>query len=445
MDDATGEVTELLRQMIRNRCVNDGTPSSGHEERNAELLSGYLEDAGVAMQRYEPLPGRVSLVARIEGSDPSAPSLCLMGHTDVVPANENRWSHDPFGGDLVDGVVWGRGAVDMLNVTASMAVAFKRFVLEGFRPRGTLIYFAVADEEAAGLHGAKWMTENATDAVRADYVLTEYGGARLPLGGGGPKLPVSVAEKGTYWVKIRATGTPGHASLPFRTDNALVKGAEIVRRLTDFAPPAVIHDLWGRFVSSLDLDETTAGMLLDPARVEEVAAASPLSLSRLIHACTHTSFTPTVMSAGVKSNIIPDTVELQVDIRTLPGESNDEVRTALVEALGELASEIEIVPTSDMPASASPIDTPLWDALARASAKLVPGAQTVPFMIVAATDARYFRKIGSVAYGAGLFSDRIGSDEFGRMFHGDDERVDQESLRLTTELWDQTVRDLLGA
>src|SRR5690606_674669 len=141
---------------------NDGTPDSGDEVRNADLLTTYLEGAGLAVQRYASRPGRESMVARIEGSDPTAPSLCLMGHTDVVPVNPDGWSHDPFGGEISaanDGrpEVWGRGAIDMLNITSSMAVAFKRLAEEGFRPKGTLIYFGVADEEAGGTWGAEYM------------------------------------------------------------------------------------------------------------------------------------------------------------------------------------------------------------------------------------------------------------------------------------------------
>ena len=444
MAETAGDVVELLQQLIRNRCVNDGTASSGHEQRNADDLAAYLGDA--AVERYEPLPGRVSLVARIEGSDPSAPSLCLMGHTDVVPANEQRWQRDPFGGELVDGFVWGRGAVDMLDTTASMAVAFKRLSDAGFRPRGNLIYFAVADEEAAGMHGAKWVTENERASVEADYVVTEFGGMRFPsMDGGGPRIPIMVGEKGTYWVTITVRGTPGHASMPFQTDNALVKAAEIVRRLASFAPPAKLGDTWRRFVASMGLAPDVADALADPERLEDVIRTMPLSLGRMLHACTHTTFAPTMMRAGVKSNVIPDTVELKVDIRTLPGETSEDVHEMLREALGDLADEIVAInPDSDMPASQSPADTPLWDVLARVSGELVPGAQSVPFLIVGATDARYFRAIGSVAYGAGLLSDRIPIDEFGRMFHGDDERVDVESLHLLTELWEQTARDLLS-
>src|SRR3954469_24813154 len=170
------ETVEVLQTLIRNACVNDGTPTSGHEERNAEVLAALLGTTGLDVERYDAAPGRTSLVARIEGHDPAAPALCLMGHTDVVPVNPDGWSRDPFGGELVDGEVWGRGAIDMLCITASQAVSFRQLATEGFRPKGTLIYFGVADEEAGGHWGAEYMLENHWDAVGADYVLTEFGG-----------------------------------------------------------------------------------------------------------------------------------------------------------------------------------------------------------------------------------------------------------------------------
>ncbi len=165
MSDPTAEVTDLLQHLIRNACVNDGSATSGNEARNADLLGDYFDGSGVDIERYEPAPGRTSLVARIEGRRPDAPRLLLMGHTDVVPVNEDRWRRDPFGGELVDGEVWGRGAVDMLNLTASMAVATRRLAESGFRPDGTLIYLAVADEEALGSLGADHLTRHEADAV----------------------------------------------------------------------------------------------------------------------------------------------------------------------------------------------------------------------------------------------------------------------------------------
>jgi acetylornithine deacetylase/succinyl-diaminopimelate desuccinylase-like protein len=440
------EVTDLLQQLIRNACVNDGTMESGGEVRSVDLLSSYLGGTGADMERYEPVPGRASLVARIEGTDPRAPSLLLMGHTDVVPVNADRWRRDPFGGELVDGEVWGRGAVDMLNETSSMAVAFRRLSEEGFRPKGTLAFLAVADEEALGTWGADWLLKNQRDAVKADYVVTEFGGFRMPLpSASGPKLPIMVGEKGSYWCAIRVRGTPGHGSMPYGTDNALIKAAEVVRRISEYQGETTIVDAWRGFVEKADLPPELAAVLLDPEKIHDFyESSSDVGIARMVHACTHTTFAPTMMQAGIKTNVIPDNVELQVDIRTLPGVTGEDVRKMLDEALGDLRSEVEIVAQDDNPATASPVDTPLWDSIRRVTERLVPGATTVPFLVVGATDARFFRRAGSVAYGAGLFSEKIPFAEFASMFHGDNERIDQESLRLTTEFWIGLAKDLVG-
>ena len=179
--DREGECTELLQALIRNACVNDGTDGVGRRiPQRRRCWPAYLEGPGLDLETYEAAPGRTSLVARIEGTDPTAPTLLLMGHTDVVPVNPEHWSRDPFGGELVDGEVWGRGAVDMLNLTSSMAVAVRRLARSGFRPRGTLVYLAVADEEELGEWGADHLLRHERDAVAADYVITESGGIPLP-------------------------------------------------------------------------------------------------------------------------------------------------------------------------------------------------------------------------------------------------------------------------
>lgn len=440
----TSEVTELLQQLIRNRCVNDGTPESGGEIASVDVLTTYLEGPGIDLERYEPQPGRASLVARIEGTNPDAPTLMLMGHTDVVPVNPDGWLHDPFGGELIDGEIWGRGAIDMLNLTTSMAVATRRLADDGFRPEGTLIYLAVADEEALGTHGAGHLTEHERDAVAADFVITESGGIPIPTASG-VKLPVLVAEKGTYWCTLRIRGTPGHASQPLRTDNALVKAAEVVRRIAAYRPETQIHDVWRSFVESMEFPpELSAPFLSSEGFVEMCEALPMIGLARQAHACTHTTFAPTIMHGGVKLNVIPDLVDLQLDIRTLPGQTGAEVRAMLDEALGDLASSVELVADNDDPSTASPTETPLWDCLQRVAGQLYEGAKTVPFMTVGATDARFFRRLGATAYGFGLFSDHIGFDDYSSMFHGDNERVDIESLRLSTELWELAARDLLS-
>ena len=393
----------------------------------------------------EPIPDRASLVCRIEGRDPDAPGLTLMGHTDVVPvADPSRWERDPFGGELADGIVWGRGAVDMLDVTSTMAVAFAGLVRSGFRPRGTLTYLAVADEESLGTHGAQHLTEREPDLVRTDIVLTEFGGARMDLPTTQPVLPVMVGEKGTYWCSIKVRGTPGHASMPFKTDNALVKAAEVVRRLAAYSPQPVLHDTWHAFVDALPIDETVRGLFRDPDAIAGMIEHAGLATGRMLHACTHTTFAPTIMRAGIKTNVIPDSVELQVDVRTLPGHSGDDVRAMLREALGELFDEIEITADSDTPASTSPAGTHAYETIRTVTERLVPGATTVPFLIVGATDARFFRRLGAACYGTGIKSERIGFSEFGAMFHGDNEHVDLETLELQVEYWTALAHELVG-
>ena len=443
-DDLTSQTVDLLQAMIRNACVNDGTPESGQEVRNADLLASYLVGSGLDVQSFEPTPGRTSLVARIEGFDSSAPSLCLMGHTDVVPVNPDGWSRDPFAGDLVDGEVWGRGAVDMLNLTAAQAVVMRTLADTGFRPRGDLIFFAVADEESGSVHGARWMADNEADAIRADYVLTENGG----LHSGTevvPVISVNVAEKGASWRRLTVRGTPGHGSMPYRSDNALVKAAAVVQRLAEYRPQPRFHELWRAQVESMDLPDDARDQLLDQDRVDGFLADVPhVGTAGHLHACTHTTFSPNVGDGPGKTNVIPDRVSIDVDIRTMPGDHTEEVAAHLREALGDLADHVETEVIMDDSASSSRIDTPLWDALERAVTKPFPSARLNPQFIVGFTDARVYREMGAVAYGAGLLSPSISGGEFSRRFHGHDERIDVESLRLTTGMYLDVCRDMLG-
>ena len=446
-DALTGQTVDLLQAMIRNRCVNDGTAGSGHETRNADLLRAFLGATGLDLQQYEAAPGRGSLVARIEGTDPGAPSLCLMGHTDVVPVNESGWSRDPFGGELVDGEVWGRGAVDMLNLTASMAVAFRHLASSGFRPRGDLIFLAVADEESGSRYGMQWMADHAADAVRADYVLTENGGLHSGPAEA-PYVGINVGEKGVAWRRLRVRGVPGHGSMPFRSDNALVKAARVVQCLADYRPAPRLHELWRERVSTLGVDEATQRLLLDPVALDELLDSMPArSAAPHLHACTHTTFSCNVVQGSattpMKTNVIPDLVEIEVDVRTLPGETADDVQAHLVAALGDLAAEVEVEVLMNDPATISPIGTPLWDSLQRAVARPFPTSRLTPQLVVGFTDARIYRQMGAVAYGAGLFSPTLNAGDFSSRFHGNDERIDVESLALTTQLWLDVTRDLL--
>lgn len=440
LDRLTNETVELLQALIQNQCVNDGTAESGHEERSAKLLRDELEGTGVDFETFEPTPGRTSLVARYEGTDPDAPALCLMGHTDVVPVSPAGWDRDPFGGELVLGAtpgeaeVWGRGAVDMLNLTSSMAVAFRHIIKSGKRYPGDIIYFAVADEEAGGTHGAEQLVRDQWDALKCDYVLTEFGG--IPYtSDAGTTLLITTAEKGVGWRRLKVKGTPGHGSRPYNTDNALVKAADVVRKLAQYSPAPKLDELWGAKIRAMGLSAELTAKLLDPVRLDEALTELPPMIASDAHSCSHTSFSPNVISGGTKTNTIPDEVIIEVDIRTLPGETSEDVMVHLHTALGEAMDYIEVEVIQDDPSTSSPIDNPLWHALVDATKPAYPEAAVIPSMVTGGTDSRFFREAGAISYGAGLLSRRLEVDEFMRRFHGNNERIDVDSLRLTTQLW----------
>ena len=223
--------------------------------------------------------------------------------------------------------------------------------------------------------------------------------------------------------------------MPFGADNAVLKAAEVIRRLGEYRPDPSMTEMWQHQVASLDLDDEIKAALLDPERVwDAIAKLGSPGLQRNLHACSHTTFSPNVIHGGVKTNVIPDTVDIDVDIRSVPGQG-DQVERHLRDALGELYDELEVTTLHDDDATFSSTATPMWAKLEELSQHAHPGATLMPSMIVGATDARFFRQNGAVAYGAGLFSKQVSAADFMTRFHGHDERVDVESLALTTQLW----------
>ena len=443
IDILTGETVELLQQMIRNQCVNDGTPDSGQEVATAELLRHEIEGLGLDVELYEQVPGRTSLVTRYAGTDPSAPAVCLMGHTDVVPVSAEGWRHDPFGGELItspDGVdeVWGRGAVDMLNLTSSMFVAFRDIVRTGTRYPGDILYFAVADEEAGGVVGAQPIVNDHWDMVKCDYVLTEYGGTPA-VGADGTTVLLTTGEKQGAGRYIKVHGTPGHGSMPYRADSALVKAAKIVERLASSGVAPRIDEMFRQRVGALGLEPDLVARLTDPACIDDALAELPIDLARNVHSCCHMTFSPNILRSGNKANTVADEATLVVDIRMLPGDTQADADRILREIIGDdLLPSVDIEWTLLDMVDGTPIsstDTPMWDALADSIRVAYPEAKVLPSLVTGGTDGRFFRRRGVPAYGAGLLSNKITLPEFLSRFHGHNERIDVDSLRLTTELW----------
>ena len=439
--DAVG-VAELLRQLIRNRCVSEGSPSTGNEVRNAEVLHRVVAGTGVDTAIVTPAGGRPSLVARIEGSDPATPSLCLAAHTDVVPAKPDEWTHDPFGGQLIDGEVWGRGAVDMLGQAAAMAVAIRGLADAGFRPRGTLVFAATPDEESGGLAGMKPLVEQHADLVHTDYAVTEVGGAvrRTP---GGPVVEGYLADKGTMTVQVTVRGTSGHTSIPYGMDNALIKAARVVQRIADHRPRPRIPDEWRTWVEHQQFAPELARVLVDPQRLDEALPALSPDLARQAHASTRAVFVPSVLRGADRINTIPGTVTVEVSLRILPGDDHDDALAELRHLLRDLVDPGDIGGVG-IPPSRSPRQTPLWSLLERIVAAHHPGGTLVPTLLPAQTDARYLRPAGTVTYGFALLSPRLTPDAYWLRFHGADERIDVDSLHLMVTGYQEICRGLLG-
>ena len=431
---------DLLQELIRNRCVNDGTPESGQEVRSVNTLADYLGEKGTVV---EPVPGRQSVVYRIPGSDPAAPALLLLPHLDVVPVNPSGWEVDPFAAEISDGFVWGRGAIDMLNITAAMVSLFREYLAGDRTPLpGDLILAAVADEEAAGFLGARHLVEEHPGLIEAPFVLTEVGYPALP-GKKGPLYPVTVGEKGPMWTRVRAHGTPGHGSAPFLSQNALAPVTAALSPLFGAESPVAISEEWESLVEAWGFERELAARLLDPDQIDgalsDLAVDDPL-IARYFHAITHLTISPNVLRAGIKANMIPDYAEAEIDVRALPGMDRASVDEVLRKLMGAPADELEFVPMADFPSIFSPRDNPLWQAIVDAFEDHTGMRDLQPVITPATTDARFLRRRGSVAYGVGLYDDRISFPEFLSLFHGHNERVSIVSIEKTTDL----LRSVIG-
>jgi acetylornithine deacetylase/succinyl-diaminopimelate desuccinylase-like protein len=412
----SSEVVGLLQQLIRL----DTTNPPGRETIAAELLRDYLEAAGVECELYARVPERANLVARIRGRG-DGPSLALLSHTDVVLADPKEWRRDPFGGELVDGEVWGRGALDMKGEVAATAVAMASLAREGWRGSGDLVFVAAADEEVGAGFGLEWLVEEHPDAVRTDFSLNEGAGERVELGGR-PFYLCSTAEKMTAPFVLRVRGRSGHASMPGIADNALVKAAPLVSRLGVFeAEPTLIPEVEA-FLRTVLGATPPARDALDRAR-----KVSPLA-AELIEPLLAMTVAPTMARASDKRNVIPALCEITIDIRLLPGQTPADAEQVLRRFLGDGEYELESISSSG--GTRSPIGGPLWEAIESFLAEDDPGSAPAPICSAGFTDSHWVRDaFGTVAYG--FFPSRaMDSEVAARLIHSADERVPVDDLEL---------------
>ncbi len=410
------EVVDLLQRLIRV----DTTNPPGNETAAAELLRDYLEAAGVECELYAKVTERANLVARIPGRG-GGPSLALLSHTDVVLADPREWRREPFGAELVDGEVWGRGALDMKGEVAASAVALASLAREGWRGDGDLIFIAAADEEVGDGFGLQWLVEAHPDAVRADFSVNEGAGDRVELGGRVLYL-CSTAEKMSSPFMLRVHGRSGHASMPGIADNALAKAAPFVERLGAFTvEPRLIPEVEG-FLRALLGDVPPAPDALTAAR-----SIAPLA-AELIEPLLGMTCAPTMAHASDKRNVIPALCEITVDTRLLPGQTPEEAEATIRAFLGD--GDYELVNTERQGGTRSTIGGPLWDAVQSFVESEEPGAAAAPICVAGFTDSHWLRQaFGTVAYG--FFPSRaMDSETAARLIHSADERVPVEDLEL---------------
>lgn len=432
--DATlrDEVVPLCRDLIRLDTSNP----PGHETPAAGLLRCYLEASGVECELVANDPERANLVARLRGTG-DGPSLALLGHTDVVPAVAADWRHPPFEAHLdSDGYLWGRGAVDMKNETASRAVALALLARGGFRPGGDIVFVAEADEEDGVADvGLKWLVRARPD-VRTDYAINEGGGQRLELSDGRVVVTVSVAEKATQPFVVTAVGEAGHASTPTAGRNAVPLLAELVGRLARHRPAWRLLPVTERILDTLvgpgpDLDD----------RVERAVRLHPV-LADLLPALLSMTMAPTMLSGSGARNVMPARASAEVDSRLLPDQGRAEQEAEVRAALGDDVAYELSWPEPRAGGTSSPLDTPLYGACQRFVDRHDPGAVLLPTMGSGFTDSHFLREaFGTVAYG--FWPSRTTPPEVQDAgCHNRDERIHVDDLVYATRFHLELAREL---
>jgi acetylornithine deacetylase/succinyl-diaminopimelate desuccinylase-like protein len=442
-DASLKETISLLSELIQNKCINP----PGNEMKSIKTIQRILSEHDIESQVFESAPNRGNLVARIPGTD-LGPSLMFgPAHVDVVPVeNFDAWSEDPFSGIVKDGYVWGRGALDMLFIVATQVQAFVKLYEEGFQPRGDLILLVVSDEESGGTYGTGWMLKNYPKLVETDYAITEAGGVSIAPG----KILFISGEKGVSQKRISFKGKSRHGSMPYGSDNAIIKMSEAVTRISSYVPPVTtkyISDL----ADGLKLGFVQRQMLTNPwllsFTLNRLKSREP-TMAMLLYGLSRMTMSPNIAQGGLKVNVVAEKAHIDLDVRTLPGQDEEYVISQLRKALGPLAEEAVI---DDLGATegilsfgnASPSRSDFVAAMEKAVNRELPNSTLIPLISPGASDCRFLRELGTEAYGFSLFDPETPSSHLAELGHGVNERVSIKTLDLTQKVYQYLARDFL--
>ena len=461
LDLAGDELVETLRALIRIPSINPvPADAPDGETQVARWVAGALADAGLEPEILEMVPGRGSVVARLRGDGTGGEPLLLLSHLDVVPAAAELWTHDPFDGDLADGYIWGRGAVDMKNLLA-MELSVIRMLAAAARAAGRdpaadpipglardILFASTADEEAGGFNGMGWIVAERPEVIRAAAAINESGAVATTFRGR-RFYPIGVAEKGYAVYRLTVHGTWGHGSMP-RDDNAAVRAATAVTRLAVQGgprPTEVMRRFLGGVADELDGEPSRLLRALaseDPRLGEAAldAVCDPIP-ARVIRALLRDTVSPNIIHAGVKYNVIPGEATVELDCRLLPGTTEADMHETILARLGDLAPDVDVELVIHAPPVASPVDTDLYRILAATVADHDPAGVPLPFMVPFATDAKHTATLGVPTYGFSPL--QLAPDEpFMERFHGVDERVGVDALRWGLPVLYDVVRRFCG-
>ena len=428
MTSAQDEAVDICQDLIRFASVNDGTGRGKGEREAAEYVAAKLTEVGLEPQVFESATNRTSVVARIEGENPGREALLIHGHLDVVPAEPKEWTYDPFAGEIADGCLWGRGAIDMLDMDAMTLAVVRERMRSGRKPPRDVVLAFVADEEAGGIFGAQWLVEHQRDLFDGcTEAISEVGGFSFSVNDDLRLYLIETAEKGMAWMRLTATGTAGHGSMT-NDDNAVTRLCEAVARLGAHSFPFHVTKTTRAF---LDQVGDAFGIELDSNDMEgTVAKLGPLA--RMLGATLRNTANPTMLDAGYKHNVIPGRASAMVDGRYLPGFGDEwerEIDVVLGEGITREYVHYDIALETEFEGA-------LVDAMAAALKSQDPGARAVPYMLSGGTDAKSFSRLGMRCFGFSPL--RLPADlDFSGMFHGVDERVPIDSLHFGVRVLDR--------
>jgi acetylornithine deacetylase/succinyl-diaminopimelate desuccinylase-like protein len=434
------DAKRLCQQLLRI----DTTNPTASERPAAELVARELAEVGLDPQLLEAQKDRTNVVVRLRGTG-SKPPLLLTAHLDVVEADASKWRRPPFSGDEFEGCLWGRGAIDMKNMAAMCTAILKKLARDGAKLERDVIFAAVADEEAGCDLGSRFLVEEHRSLVEAEYAIGESGGFSLHLGDT-TFYPVQVAEKGFCWIRARLRGEPGHGSMP-RHDSVVTRLGETLARLGTTSLPVHPTRYVESFLDALRLRQPAAiqplvKLLARPQLLARVAKLVPgASIARSFSALLANTAAATVVRAGAKTNVIPGVAEFEIDGRTLPGQSDQDLIRELRAVLGDDV-ELEIMKSAP-PVVTEPFESPVFETIRRHVESREPGAVVIPYMIPGFTDAKYFTRTGARWYGfSPVKIEKASGIRFADMFHGTDERVPVAGLAWGVEVLDAVVREI---